>query len=381
MLSNSKRNKSDLNKYNVLDLFSGAGGFSYGFQSAGFNIKVANEIDVHAIKTHNYNFKDSIMIDGNINDKKIKTKIITESIKHKVNIIIGGPPCKGFSLSGNQDPRDSRSQLYIDYLDIVNAVQPEVFVIENVPNIKNISIFPRKISEDLKSKYKTEIDRFNILQDKKNNKKISNIELSEYKVLFKIIKKNICTNALAEIIKISNQIGYKIWHNVLLASEYGVPQKRKRIIIIGSRKCNPELAIPEKKDGVKTVKDSIDDLKNKPENKKLSHIFRKYKNKTIPQKILDCDYGKSYTGTYAEANNKCHPDKPANTVKENHGGVMTHYELGRHLTPRELARLQSFPDTFLFPCSKTYTLKQIGNAVPCLLAEAIGKGVKKIIQL
>ena len=60
---------------------------------------------------------------------------------------------------------------------------------------------------------------------------------------------------------------------------------------------------------------------------------------------------------------------------------MTHYELGRHLTPRELARLQSFPDTFLFPCSKTYTLKQIGNAVPCLLAEAIGKGVKKIIQL
>ena len=122
-------------------------------------------------------------------------------------------------------------------------------------------------------------------------------------------------------------------------------------------------------------------LSKAPEDIKLSHIFRTYKDKNLPQQIINCEYGKSYTGTYAEANNKCHPDKPANTIKENHGAVMTHYELGRHLTPRELARLQSFPDTFLFPCSKTSALKQIGNAVPCLLAKAIGLGVKNLINI
>lgn len=377
-------------KLNVLDLFAGAGGMSTGFKMTGFDIKVANEIDKSACQTHRYNHPKCYMIEGGIQNPEVKKKIIEESKKRDVNVIVGGPPCKGFSNSGDKDPRDTRSKLYIDYLDVVKEVQPDVFVIENVPGIATMKIFP-VLSDDDKKKHKTDLDLFDKLQNLKNlngtkkdkgkKTELTPDQTKNYNIVKKKLLENLCVNALDDIIVRSTKMGYSIVHRqVLEAQNYNVPQRRKRMIVIGIKQKNKinELKIV-KSDSIKTVKDAIDDLKDILEDEKFSHTFRVYNDISIPEKILACEYGKSYTGNYSESNNKCHPDKPSNTVKENHGAVMTHYEKGRHLTTRELARLQTFPDEFIFPCSKGKANAQIGNAVPCLMAKAIAESIKHFL--
>ena len=389
-------NNTQTSKINILDLFAGAGGMSTGFELTNlFSVAVANEINKSASETHKYNHKNCVMIQGDILDEKVKNNIITKAIELKIQGVSGGPPCKGISNSGDKDPRDPRTKLYIPYLEVISKVDPDFFVMENVPGIKNMRIIPSIISETFEEKYGEDLKAFNILQDKKNRNgckrndqgeriPLTTSEQKEYRRLKKIINKHISIGVLDDIIKRSDSIGYKIVHKKVLESQYhSVPQKRKRMIIIGIKKSFTDIKEIEIKrttpDNFITVKRAIDDLKDHKEDKMFSHVFRKYKNKTIPQKILDCKYGKSYTGNYAESNNKCHPDKPSNTVKENHGAVMTHYEKGRHLTSRELARLQSFPDTFIFPCSETSARKQIGNAVPCNLARDIGASIHRYL--
>lgn len=170
------------------------------------------------------------------------------------------------------------------------------------------------------------------------------------------------------------------------ASNYGVPQHRERIIFIASKLPNNEILFPEEthnENGTEnkkkwiSVKEAIDDLKNKDEDKNFSHVLRKYKDNNTINLLKNQRVETSYSG-YGEANYKCHPNKPSNTVKENHGGVFVHYELPRHMTPRELARLQSFPDNFLFKCVKGQALKQIGNAVPPLLGKVLGQSILKM---
>lgn len=381
----------------MLDLFAGAGGMSTGFEMEEnkFVITVSNEINISACETYKYNHKGCVLIPGDINDEKNINEIIELSIKLKVKGITGGPPCKGISNSGDKDPRDNRTKLYIPYLYIVSRVKPDFFVIENVPGIKTMRIIPDNISESIEDEYKEELNRFDILQNKKNKNgskrnqngriiPLTSEEQKEYIKLKKIINKNISIGVLDDIIKRANDIGYKIVHKKVLESQYhSVPQKRKRMIIIGIKKSYVDINEIEVKkstpDKFITVKQAIDDLKDHKEDRHFSHVVRKYRDKTIPQKILDCKYGKSYTGKYSESNNKCDPNKPSNTVKENHGAVMTHYELGRHLTSRELARLQTFPDTFIFPCSETKARVQIGNAVPCNLARDIGNSIYKAL--
>ena len=127
----------------------------------------------------------------------------------------------------------------------------------------------------------------------------------------------------------------------------------------------------------KTVREAIDDLKEQPENKKTHHIYTKH-SKDFVNKIKNTKVGQGVNKKYSEAFFRCFPDKPSNTVKENHGGVFVHYEKDRVMTPRELARLQSFPNDFIFNGSKSSVLVQLGNAVPCGLSQAIAKEIKKI---
>jgi DNA (cytosine-5)-methyltransferase 1 len=127
-----------------------------------------------------------------------------------------------------------------------------------------------------------------------------------------------------------------------------------------------------------TVKESIDDLKNLPDDKEFSHISSKHTDNMI-ERMKQTKYEHSAQPKYKEAYFKCHPDKPSLTVKENHGGVFVHYEKNRCMTARELARLQTFPDNFIFTGSKKDILVQIGNAVPCLLGKHIGQVIQKII--
>ena len=181
-------------------------------------------------------------------------------------------------------------------------------------------------------------------------------------------------------------LGYKSEHQVLNAAEYGCPQRRERVIFIAVKQ-NYDIVYPEKThsiDGLSlkkyvSVREAIYDLKDLPDDKKFSHIRSKHTTKMI-KRMKNTKYEHSAQPKYKEAYFKCHPDKPSLTVKENHGAVFVHYEKPRCMTARELARLQTFPDNFLFTGSKKDILVQIGNAIPCLLGKHIGINIIKIFN-
>ena len=346
---------------NVIDLFAGAGGFSCGLEQAGFNIKVANEYINAFCNTHRANHKDTIMVEGDITDPLIKDEIIKNGKKHNCNIIVGGPPCQAYSTAGKRDPFDKRGKLFLDYFEIVKNIDPEICIMENVKGLLTIKHFPENISDDLKNKIR--------------KKELSKKELDKLKI-----------SVLDTIKSKFKALGYNIEHKLLNSANFGVPQKRERVILIASKKNNIQYPIEthSNKDKVNTkkwttVKNAIDDLKDMNEDIDFSHIFRKYKDKTTVQRIKDTPCGQSYTG-YSEANFKCYPDKPSNTVKENHGAVFVHYEKNRHMTPRELARLQSFPDSYIFKGPKGKIFTQLGNAVPPQLAKNIGLAIIEMMK-
>ncbi|HPC09658.1 MAG TPA: DNA (cytosine-5-)-methyltransferase [archaeon] len=179
--------KPYLNNYNFIDLFAGAGGMSNGFIDENYNLIAANEIDKNLFETYMKNHakynKNNNLILGDITKKEIKNKIINIGLNNNVGIIMGGIPCQGFSSAGLRNPNDHRNKLYLEFLDIVKTIKPEIFIIENV---------------------------IGLLSMEKG----------------KIIKK---------IIKSFEDIGYYVNKPFKLnAEEYGVPQLRRRIFIIGS---------------------------------------------------------------------------------------------------------------------------------------------------
>ncbi|MGL4951873.1 MAG: DNA cytosine methyltransferase, partial [Mycoplasma sp.] len=184
-----------------------------------------------------------------------------------------------------------------------------------------------------------------------------------------------------KIISDFEAIGYQINSYILNAADYCTPQQRKRIIFIGNR-IKKENLFPKpilQKENYLTVGDAISDLMHLKEDYFFNHIFTKH-NDEMKIKLSNVEEGKSLYKNYSDAWKKCEWNKPSCTIKENHGGVNIHPKLPRVLTPRELARLQSFPDDFIFLGSKKWQLVQIGNAVPCNLAKAIGISVEKMLK-
>ena len=185
----------------------------------------------------------------------------------------------------------------------------------------------------------------------------------------------------AKIIQDYREAGYEMNVAVLNSADYYVPQIRKRVIFIGNRigaknyHPKPLLTI----DKYITLGEGIKRFLNLPEDKHFSHIFTKH-SEEMQKRIMEVPEGKSLFGNYSDAWKKSPWDKPSCTVKENHGGVNLHPLLPRVLTPRELAALQSFPDTFIFKGVKKDQLIQIGNAVPPLLGKAIGIAIMKILD-
>lgn len=177
-----------INNKSMIDLFSGAGGMSEGFLMEGFNVIGSNEVEKHYFETYKQNHlttnnEDSLIL-GDITDFKIKEKIINSKNKvNKVGLVIGGPPCQGFSYAGWRNPNDTRNQLFKDFVEVVRDVRPEGFVMENVPGILTM----RK------------------------------------------------GEAVKEIISTFESLGYNVNKPFkLTAEEYGVPQKRKRVFIVGT---------------------------------------------------------------------------------------------------------------------------------------------------
>ncbi len=392
-----------MSEYKVLDLFAGCGGLSKGFELAGFNIVAGNDILDHAGETYKRNHPDTKFFLGDITDEEMKKQIISYMKEKGCDVIIGGPPCQAYSLAGLRDPNDPRGRLFEEYVEIVKELQPKVFVMENVKGIltikhdrDNLSQEEKKELEELRNAEKERAGLLLLRKQHKNNPekyKYTDLEekrLEEVKEEVKRLKNHLgdyqekVTN---KIVKRFNELGYDVKFKLLNSANYGVPQKRERVIFIGKKK-NGEITHPTPthsengEDGLKkwvSIKEAIGDLEDKEEDINFNHIITNH-NKEFIEKINNTPIGKSVFGNYSDAFFKAYPDQPSRTVKENHGGVFVHYKHNRVMTPRELARLQSFPDDFIFEGSKSKQLVQIGNAVPVGLARAIAEHIKKLID-
>lgn len=319
--------------FKMIDLFAGAGGLTYGFFAQGFNPIETIEFWLPAIKTYNFNFNKNVK-PADITNASLR-ELLEQNYKNKIDLVIGGFPCQGFSVAGKRSKTDSRNQLYKYTIDIIDKVQPKCFVLENVKGILS---------------YKEEDGTY-------------------------IVEK---------IVNELNRKGYYLKYTLLDSSNFGVPQKRERVIFVGAKFSDKEKVdkviekLKNTRKKIKTVRESIWDLELVCENKNINHIFSNHSEK-MKEKILNTPVGRSAMKNFSDSFRKLDYDKPSFTVKENHGGVHLHPTQPRVLTPRELARLQSFPDEFIFIGNKSEILKQIGNAVPCLLSEEIAKLVKTII--
>lgn len=365
---------------NVIDLFAGCGGFSLGFEMAGFDIPLAIEIDDWAAATYKKNHLNTDVL------KKDITEVVDLSNLIDVNVdgIIGGPPCQGFSLSGNRDKNDPRNSLFVEFVRFVNFFEPKFFVMENVPGILSMKT------------------RDNIL--------VKDIILSEF-----------------------HNIGYNVEIYKLNAAEYGVPQKRERIFFIGFKNniCfNKEDIVFISNDHQVTLEEAIMDLpqikaregkefqeyNREPTNdyqkwtrtnsngvynhiamRHTQRIVERFKNIGYGQSVADVDEchkqrkrgdaSKISGKVFSQNNMRPYPDKPAPTITASFQSNFVHPYLNRNFTAREGARIQSFPDTYIF-CGKRTTMsweknlsqyQQIGNAVPPLLGKVVGESIKTFI--
>lgn len=347
-----------MSNYNAIDLFCGCGGLSYGFEKAGFNILLGIDNDSKALEVFEKNHNNAKSICGDI------TEINYDDIKEKIgnqqiDIIIGGPPCQGMSLSGPRKFDDPRNKLYLSYIRLVDQIRPRAFVIENVPGL--VSLFGGQIKDSI-------IEKFTAM-------------------------------------------GYTVKYQILCAADYGVPQSRKRVVFVGTRE-GKEFVYPEKFTEQVTCKMALSDLppledelgteiseyatepqseyqKLMRENSSLvhNHVAASHSDK-VKQIIAMVPDGCNYKSLPEEFRNSRNfhvawtrfaSNKPAPTIDTGHRHHF-HYLYNRVPTVRECARLQSFPDDFVFLGNKTQQFRQVGNAVPPLMAQAIAKQVKRMLE-
>ncbi|MDI9309925.1 MAG: DNA cytosine methyltransferase [Limnohabitans sp.] len=321
-----KPKKSELT---FVDLFSGAGGITKGFELAGLHGICGLDWFPEAGKTYRRNF-DHPFIEGDIKSEE-KKKEFYDTVQKQLNgrplnIVAGGFPCQGFSMAGNRIIDDPRNSLYKELLEIVETLQPEFVVCENVTGLRTM----------LKGKVEEKI-------------------IEDFKAA-----------------------GYEMNVTILRAADYSVPQKRDRVIFIGNR-INKTNYHPEpflSPENYVTTGQAIEDLMNLEPNAEFNHVPTNHRP-DMAQRMLELEEGKSLYKGYSDAWKKCPWNEASCTIKENHGGVNIHPKLPRVLTAREMARIQSFPDDFIFEGPKNKQLVQLGNAVPPLLAKAIGLAIRK----
>lgn len=321
--------KSGKSQMTFVDCFCGAGGLSKGLEMAGLQGICGLDWFKEAGMTYERNF-DHPFVNGDITQSDVKQhfyNVIKQQLKgRRLNVVAGGFPCQGFSMAGNRIVDDPRNSLYKELLEIVEFLQPDFVVCENVKGLRSMlgGMVEQKILSDFR------------------------------------------------------KIGYHMNVTTLCAADYTVPQKRERVIFIGNRlgKRNfhpqPMLAPSQ----YRTTGEAIEDLMNHPEDIAFNHVPTRHKPE-MQERMLACPEGHSLYQGYSDAWKKCPWNEASCTIKENHGGVNIHPKLPRVLTAREMARLQSFPDDFIFEGPKNKQLVQIGNAVPPLLGKAIGLAIRK----
>ena len=342
----------DESKYRVLDLFCGCGGLSLGFEMAGFDVVLAIDNWEDALITYRQNHRHSIALNGDLMTLDPRD-VEKEYGLHNISVIIGGPPCQGFSVAGKRIIDDDRNKLYKSFVRFVEHFKPKTFVMENVPNI--LSIGGGAIKD--------------------------------------------------AIVKDFSELGYKVVYRVLTASDYGVPQNRRRAIFVGLRDKTFDYPIPNAKEKV-TTEEALSDL---PENSVTDGETYPIPALSDYQKMMRMHTDKLYNhqitihtpetqriiamvpdgGNYKNlpeelwslrkvhiAWTRMDSKKPCFTIDTGHFHHF-HYKFNRVPTVRESARIQSFPDSFVFIGGKGSQLRQVGNAVPPLMAKAIAEQLKK----
>jgi DNA (cytosine-5)-methyltransferase 1 len=372
----------------IIDLFCGAGGLSLGFEMANMDIGLAVELEENFYKAYKLNHPGTICLNKDIT-KLNPEEIRDEFVKNKqVEGIIGGPPCIGFSTVGNRRPNDPRNMLIFYFIQWVEYFKPKFFVMENVTGI---------------------------------------LSMAKGQVVEKVIE-------------MYNEIGYSCNMKTLLAADFGVPQLRQRVFFIGTQDKSA-LSLKIQKTNRKntkqktlfkidelpsylTVKDAISDVLNitpfaggiisddlvkeyeeqpktqyqeylRKDSNKLYDHFAPNHGKLVIERISHIKQGENHSslpqkyqlkGGYPNIYGRLDLNKPADTITGNCGcvsapGRFIHPTHNRAISVREAARLQSFPDNYRFYGNMREKYKQVGNAIPPLMAHAVAKAVKKLLTI
>lgn len=349
----------------AIDLFCGAGGLSKGFLDAGVDIILGIDNDTAALETFEKNHGSAIGLSSDLSKQESFDEIqkIAEATGRSIDLIIGGPPCQGFSLTGPRNFDDPRNQLYLAVFKMVAQYKPKGFLIENVPGMA--TLYNGQIKE--------------------------------------------------EILRRFRDMGYNVECKILTAADYGVPQMRKRLVFMGVRSDIGKPSFPKPmidSEHYVTCREAIDDLPPRTDELGREKDFYDKPPRTEYQKLMrsnsealwnhvatnhkqfvkdtialvpeggnwrDLPKGVGESRKFHEAWTRYHGDRPSKTIDTGHRNHF-HYEYNRVPTIRENARLQSFPDSFIFYGNRTQQNRQVGNAVPPLLGKALAEEMIKIIE-
>lgn len=306
-------------QHRVVSMFSGCGGMDLGFRGGftvfgrhyprlPFGIIWANDLNTAACRTYRHN------LDAGIREGDVWTQMGT--LPAQCDVLIGGFPCQDISVNGKgAGVQGARSSLYRAMVEAVSRLQPKVFVAENVKGLlmRHNAESLRKVATDFSG------------------------------------------------------LGYDLSFNLHQASNYGVPQSRERVFIVGTRPGAAPFKPPPHPQPYATAPmtagEALDDLKSVAENLDINHTWSRA-NKSPDQ-----------------GSRRLRPDRPAHTIRaECHGNIQFHYELDRRISMREAARLQSFPDSFIFQSKLRETERQVGNAVPPILAWHVAVAVQACLS-
>lgn len=357
-----------MGKLTCIDLFSGAGGLSRGFMDAGYDVLIGTDFDDAALKTFakNHGGAKAVKLDL-FNHDNIQVLVdMMNDMGKSLDVLIGGPPCQGFSLAGKREENDERNVLYTAMVKTAAALKPRAVVLENVPGM--LTLYDGKAKERIFHDFE--------------------------------------------------ELGYTMNVQVLYAPDYGVPQIRKRAVFVGLLNSEKKFEYPEpilKESEYVTCEQAISDLQSlegdvdysldtvrdymteptsdyqremrKNSSKSYNHYPTKHAEKTVKHIAMVPDGGK-YTDLppelvgnfkYHESLHRYNSKKPSLTIDTGHR-THFHYKWNRIPSVRESARLQSFPDDFIFYGSKQQQYKQVGNAVPPLLGKAVGLKLMEFLK-
>lgn len=342
-------------------MFCGCGGLSRGFMDAGYEILLGIDNNEHALLSFKANHGNAAAMNGDLFQGSTILQMASLTNNRSIDLIIGGPPCQGFSLTGKREENDERNTLFEAMVNAVAFFQPKAFVLENVPGLG--TLYNGKARDAIYEQFSAQ--------------------------------------------------GYTISEKVLFAPDYGIPQSRKRIFFVGLRD-GQEFKFPDPiltvenyvtcEDAIGDLHDFIDDLgteKSDYQSPPITDYQRKMRKNTIQlynhigtkhtEEVIDVisqvpeggnhkdlPPGVGESRKFNEAWTRYHSKKPSKTIDTGHRNHF-HYKFNRVPTVRENARLQSFSDDFVFYGNKTQQYKQVGNAVPPLLGYALGEQLKKYI--